>query len=52
MEAGGKDDFHDQADAEWIVIRGHLRGHIKTGGQPLGRIWCFSYYQLVVIYIV
>jgi hypothetical protein len=32
-------DFHDQADADWIVIRGALRGHNDTpcGWPTLGR---------------
>jgi hypothetical protein len=35
-------EFHDQADADWIVIRGQLRGHNDTPiGQPTGRICCF-----------
>jgi hypothetical protein len=30
-----KDEFHDQADAKWIVIKGQLRGHNDTPfGQP------------------
>jgi hypothetical protein len=35
--------FHDQGDAKWIVIRGHLRGHNDTPcgrpapGRPVGR---------------
>jgi hypothetical protein len=35
-------EFHDQGDAKWIVIRGHLRGHNDTPfgqptpGQPIG----------------
>jgi hypothetical protein len=35
--------FHDQAEAEWLVIRGLLRGHNDTPfgrptpGQPIGR---------------
>jgi hypothetical protein len=33
----GCGDFHDQADAEWIVFRGQLRGHIDTPcGRPTG----------------
>jgi hypothetical protein len=37
-------EFHDQADAEWIVIMGPLRGHNDTPcgrptlGQPIGRL--------------
>jgi hypothetical protein len=31
-------EFHDQGDAEWIVIRRPLRGHNDTPfGQPTGR---------------
>jgi hypothetical protein len=36
-------EFHDQGDAEWIVIRGSLKGHNSmpcgqpTPGQPIGR---------------
>jgi hypothetical protein len=26
----GKGEFHDQADAKWIVIKGLLRGHEDT----------------------
>jgi hypothetical protein len=29
-----QDDFHDQGDAKWIVIRGHQKGHKDT---PFGR---------------
>jgi hypothetical protein len=54
-------EFHDQADAKWIVIRGQLRGHNDMpfgqptpgaayrppgGWTPLGRDWCF---QLLLI---
>jgi hypothetical protein len=32
-------DFHDQGDAKWIVIRGHLRGHNDTlFGRPTPRV--------------
>jgi hypothetical protein len=37
-------EFHDQADDEWIVIRGPLRGHNDTPfgrptpGRPIGRL--------------
>jgi hypothetical protein len=40
--ATSKGSCHDQADAEWIVIRGPLRGHNNmpygrlTPGQPVG----------------
>jgi hypothetical protein len=43
-------EFHDQADAKWIVIRGPLRGHndmprpayrLPRGWPPLGCIWWF-----------
>jgi hypothetical protein len=36
-------EFHDQADAKWIVIRGLFRGHNDTPfgpatpGRPIGR---------------
>jgi hypothetical protein len=47
-------DFHDQADAKSIVIRGLLRGHndmpcgwpIPGGWLPIRRIYCF---QLLLI---
>jgi hypothetical protein len=38
-----KGEFHDQGDAEWIVIRRQLRGHNDTPcgwpapGRPIGR---------------
>jgi hypothetical protein len=34
MRKDVKGEFHDQADAEWMVIRGPLRGHNDT---PCGR---------------
>jgi hypothetical protein len=44
-------EFHDQADAKWIVIRGQLRGHNDMpfgwptpGGRPQGVFGGFSYY--------
>jgi hypothetical protein len=57
---------HDWADAQWIVIRGPLRGHDDTPfgrptpGQPVGRpgaghphdvFGVFSYYQLVMLFL-
>jgi hypothetical protein len=39
----GYGEFQDQVDAEWIVIRGQLRGHNDkpfgrpTPGRPIGR---------------
>jgi hypothetical protein len=57
------DDFHDQGDAEWIVIRRSLGVHNDTPcgrpapgrpigrpgvGRPLGVIGVFSYYQLII----
>jgi hypothetical protein len=60
-ESAGK--FHDQGDAEWIVIRGQLRGHNDTPcgrpnpvrpigrprvGHPQGIFGGFSYYSLVI----
>jgi hypothetical protein len=56
---------HDQADTEWIVIRGPLRGHTDTPfrrptpGRPIGRpglatlgvIGVFSYYLLVMLFL-
>jgi hypothetical protein len=63
MHVSGK--FHDQGDAEWIVIRGQLRGPNNTPfGQPtpgrpigcpgvgrsLGVFGGFSYNQLVIIF--
>jgi hypothetical protein len=58
--------FHDQADAEWIVIRGSLRGHndmpfgLPTPVRPIGRpgvghpqgvFGVFSYYYLVMPFL-
>jgi hypothetical protein len=57
--------FHDQGDAEWIVIRRPLSGHNDTPfrqpipGRPIGRpgygrpsglFGSFSYYQLVIFF--
>jgi hypothetical protein len=43
LEESQRGESHDQADAEWIVIRTQQRGHNDT---PFGRIL----YVLVTIY--
>jgi hypothetical protein len=55
--------LHDQGDAKWTVIRGHLRGHNDTPfrqptprrpigrpgvGRPSSVFGVFSYYLLVI----
>jgi hypothetical protein len=62
-----KGEFHDEADAEWIVIRGLLRGHNDTPfgrptrgwpigclgvGHPQGVFGVFSYYWLVMLFLM
>jgi hypothetical protein len=59
------DEFHDQGDSKWIVMRGQLRGHNHmpfgqpTPSRPIGRpevgrlsgvFGGFSYYQLIVFF--
>jgi hypothetical protein len=59
-----RSEFHNQGDAEWIVIRGQLQGHTDmlfrqpTPGWPISRpgIGCvqgvlglFSYYEFVIL---
>ena len=52
LESIGVGGYHDEADAEWIVIRRPLRGHNDTPfgrltpGRPIGRpgVGVLSYY--------
>jgi hypothetical protein len=58
--------FHDRTDAEWIVIRGPLRGHNDTPfgrptpgwpvdcpglGRPQGVFGVFSYCELLMLFL-
>jgi hypothetical protein len=50
-------EFREQGDAEWIVIRGQLRGHNDTPfgvgpgvGRPKGVFGGFIYFQLVILF--
>jgi hypothetical protein len=58
-------EFRDQGDAEWMVIKGQLRGHNDTPfgrptpGRPVGRpgvghpkgvLGGFRYYELEIIF--
>jgi hypothetical protein len=53
---------HDSVDAEWIVIRRPLRGHNDTPfgrptpgrpiGHPQGVFGVFSYYSLVMLFLI
>jgi hypothetical protein len=55
-------ESHDQADAEGIVIRTQLRGHNnmpfgrpapgRPSGRPSGVFCMFSYYLLVMLFII
>jgi hypothetical protein len=48
------DEFHDQGDAKWIVIRGPLRGHKDTPfgwpthGRPIGRPGAYLVVSVII----
>jgi hypothetical protein len=50
-------EFHDQGDANWIVIRGQLKGYndMPTGSQPpagLSAAWELAAFKAYLVFLV